>query len=74
MTAAWILGAVTFLFCCPVLPGIGLYFANRSISLGNQNAQAARIFNLIVLILSCLLYLGYALFFVFAIAAGGSLK
>lgn len=71
LTAAWILGAVTFAFCCPVLPAVGLVMANKSISLGNTSANAARIFNLVVLILSSLLYLGYILFFVFAISMAG---
>lgn len=74
MTAAWILGAVTFLFCCPVLPGLGLYFANRAMALGNPNAQAPRIFNIVVLVLSCLVYVGYALFFVIAMSTAMSAK
>lgn len=71
LTVAWILGAVTFAFCCPVLPGVGLYFANKSLSLGNPGAQAAKIFNLVVLILSGLVYLGYAIFFIAMISTAG---
>jgi hypothetical protein len=64
LTGAWVLGAVNFLVCCPVLPIIGLILANKAAAMGHPGAQAARVFNIVLIILSGLLYLGYILFFV----------
>jgi len=70
LTLAWVLGAVTIGFCCPILPGVGLHFANKAISLGNAGGQAAKTFNIVVLILTILVYLGYGGFIVAMIASG----
>lgn len=64
LTGAWVLGAVNFLVCCPVLPIIGLVLANKAAAMGHPAAQAARVFNIVLIILSVLIYLGYILFFV----------
>jgi hypothetical protein len=65
LIAAWVLGAVTIVSCCPVLPAIGLYFANKAKQLGGSTADAARIFNIIMLVLSILGILLYVASLVF---------
>ena len=71
LTASWILGAVTFAFCCPVLPIVGLTMANKAISMGNPTATSARTFNIVVLCLSGGVYLFYIVLFAFGILASG---
>lgn len=63
LTGAWVLGAVNFLICCPVLPIIGLVMANKAMQLGHPGANAARVFNIVMIALTVLVYLGYILFF-----------
>lgn len=62
LTAAWVLGGVNTLVCCPILPGFGLYMANKAAAKGHPGANAAKIFNLVMLIATALLYVGYLVF------------
>lgn len=71
LTAAWILGAVTFAFCCPVLPIVGLTMANKAIALGNPSASSARTFNIVIMCLSGAVYLFYIVLFAIGIFASG---
>jgi uncharacterized membrane protein YidH (DUF202 family) len=70
VTAAWILGAVSLLVCCFVLPGIGYFLANKAQQQGNPNANAAKIFNLVMLVIILLGNLGYAALMIFAASNG----
>ncbi|MBX7131947.1 MAG: DUF4339 domain-containing protein [Fimbriimonadaceae bacterium] len=71
LTASWILGAVTFAFCCPVLPIVGLVMANKAMTMGNPSANSARTFNIVVMCLSGAVYLFYIVLFGIGIIASG---
>ncbi|HRJ27095.1 MAG TPA: hypothetical protein PLO61_06255 [Fimbriimonadaceae bacterium] len=69
---AWVFFGVTFVGgCCPVLPGVGIFFANRAVAAEYPGAQLAKTLNIILFILSILGYAGYAALVGFAVAAGG---
>jgi hypothetical protein len=58
LIAAWVLGAVTVISCCPVLPGFGLWMANKAVAAGHPGGQAAKIFNIVMLSLTLVFYIG----------------
>jgi hypothetical protein len=53
VTAAWVLGALG-LVCCCICSIVGIVMASKAKQKGHPNAQAALIFNIVVLILSTL--------------------
>lgn len=67
---SWILGAITIAACCPALPIIGLIMANKALAMGNTQGSAPRIFNIVMLVGSLLVYVGYAILFAVVIATG----
>ncbi len=70
---SWVFFGITFVTaCCPILPGLGVYFASRAVQAGYPNANVAKIMNIVLLCLSGLGYLAYAAFIIFAITVGSS--
>ena len=67
LTTAWICGAVGLLVCGPIAI-IGLVNANKAVIKGNAGGNAARIFNIVVLVLSGLGILCYGIFMAAAFA------
>lgn len=67
---AWVFGAIGAVTCCFLLEPIGLVFANRAMNKGNPGANAARIFNIVFLVISLFIVIAYFALVVFAISNG----
>jgi hypothetical protein len=71
--AALVLGIVTIISCCPVLPGFGLWMANKAVAAGHPSGNVVRILNIVMLVATILFYVVYIGFMIFAVAMGATL-
>jgi hypothetical protein len=67
VTTAWVLGGIWFLCGCFLLPLFGLLSANKAQQKGHPGANAAKIFNIVLLVLNVIGIIFYGIM----IASGG---